>query len=365
MALREPEFTWDQTRPLIEVKHLVKEFTSAAGSAQVLKNINLEFQGGEFTSVIGRSGSGKSTLVNMLSGIDHPTSGEVIIGGTSLHHMDEGAMARWRGRMLGIVFQFFQLLPTLTLLENVLLPMDFCRRYEPAEREKRARYLLDLVGLSAFADKLPAAVAGGQQQCAAVARALANDAPIILADEPTGNLDSASAESVMRLFDDLASQGKTILMVTHDRELARRAKRTILISDGEVVSDAIAWAFPGLPDEVLLQLTRKATAERVTAGSPLQSPSGESPQDILLVKMGALEVRCAGDHADRLEGNLRVSTGQWVDLRWLMSRGPVTVQAWDEGDVEVVHIRGEDFDGLTTGYDVGSVAPRFSGSRRE
>jgi len=216
---------------------LEKIFKSAAGQAHVLRNINIEIQSGEFISIVGRSGSGKSTLVNMLTGIDHPTSGLVRIGETQLAGMPEGKMAQWRGRMIGIVFQFFQLLPTLTLLENVLLPMDFCNMYAPSEREERAMHLLERVNLADLADTLPGAVSGGQQQSAAVARALANDPPIIMADEPTGNLDSASADHVMGIFDQLVSQGKTILMVTHDRHLAKHAGRIIRIADGAIVND--------------------------------------------------------------------------------------------------------------------------------
>lgn len=236
-AYNVPDFQWAQNQPLIEISALEKIFKSAAGQAHVLRNINIEIQSGEFISIVGRSGSGKSTLVNMLTGIDHPTSGLVRIGETQLAGMPEGKMAQWRGRMIGIVFQFFQLLPTLTLLENVLLPMDFCNMYAPSEREERAMHLLERVNLADLADTLPGAVSGGQQQSAAVARALANDPPIIMADEPTGNLDSASADHVMGIFDQLVSQGKTILMVTHDRHLAKHAGRIIRIADGAIVND--------------------------------------------------------------------------------------------------------------------------------
>ncbi len=255
---RHPDFKWSDQKPLIEVDGLEKVFKTLAGPTRVLKNIHIEIASGEFVSIIGRSGSGKSTLINMLTGIDHPTSGKVRIGDTVLEVMPEGKMAEWRGKTLGIVFQFFQLLPTLTVLENVLLPMDFCRMYPPAERVARAEYLLSLVGLQDMAESLPGAISGGQQQCAAVARALANDPPILVADEPTGNLDSASAESVLSLFETLVQQGKTILMVTHDRNLAKRANRSILISDGEIVDELIARTFASLPDEKLLQLTLKS-----------------------------------------------------------------------------------------------------------
>ncbi len=191
---------------------------------------------------MGKSGSGKSTLANMITGIDHPTSGSVRINGTYVHNLDENKMSIWRGRNLGIVFQFFQLLPTLSLLENIMLPMDFCNMYAPLERERRAMDLLEMVGLESVADQQPAAVSGGQQQRAAIARALANDPPIIVADEPTGNLDSRAAESVFQIFINLAQQGKTILMVTHDKSLAQRTDRVLLLSDGELVDEWITQA---------------------------------------------------------------------------------------------------------------------------
>ncbi|HEX6304249.1 MAG TPA: ABC transporter ATP-binding protein [Anaerolineales bacterium] len=222
--------------PLIEMRDIVKVYKTGAGDFPALKNINVCFFESEFVSVVGKSGSGKSTLANMITGIDHPTCGSVRINGTLVHKLNESQMSVWRGRNLGIVFQFFQLLPMLSLLENVMLPMDFCNVYEPAEREKRAMDLLALVGVQDLADQLPAAVSGGQQQSAAVARALANDPPIIIADEPTGNLDSRSADSVFQIFIDLARQGKTILMVTHDQVLAQRTDRVLLLADGALVA---------------------------------------------------------------------------------------------------------------------------------
>lgn len=226
-----------ETKALIDLRAIEKEYHTEAGPFLALRGIDLHVQPGEFVSVVGKSGSGKSTLINMITGIDRPTAGEVIVRGTPIHHLSEGKMAEWRGRHMGIVFQFFQLLPTLTLLENVMLPMDFCQMYETTERPDRALALLEQVELASEAHKLPSAVSGGQQQRAAIARALANDPPIIVADEPTGNLDSNTAESVFHLFEELVSNGKTILMVTHDGELAARAKRTLTIADGELVGD--------------------------------------------------------------------------------------------------------------------------------
>ncbi len=221
---------------------MVKTYESPAGPFTALKGVDLRIAQGEFAAVIGKSGSGKSTLINMVAGIDRPTSGEVIVAGTPVHALSEGETARWRGRSLGIVFQFFQLLPTLTVVENVMLPMDFCGTFPAAEREPRARRLLERVALGAMAGKMPSELSGGQQQRVAIARALANDPPIIVADEPTGNLDSRTAAEVFQLFEELVAGGKTILMVTHDGDLAHRASRTVIVADGQVVNEYVASA---------------------------------------------------------------------------------------------------------------------------
>lgn len=224
--------------PLIEMKQVGKTYYSASGDYVALRNINLDFNRGEFVGVIGRSGSGKSTLVNMVTGIDRPSTGKVMFEGLDIHAMPESKQARWRGRNLGVVFQFFQLLPMLTLAENVLLPMDFCNMYNPAERPARALALLEMMGLANFAHKLPGSVSAGQQQSAAIARALANDPPLIVADEPTGNLDLKTADSVYNRFADLASKGRTIIMITHDPEIAGRLTRTVMLKDGALINPA-------------------------------------------------------------------------------------------------------------------------------
>jgi len=222
---------------LIQMRRITKIFKTPAGEFPALRGVDIDLAAGEFVSVVGRSGSGKSTLVNMITGIDRPTSGEVEIGGVQIHRLSESQMARWRGRNLGLVFQFYQLLPMLSLLENIVLPMDFCEMYAPAEREARAMELLKMVGLAEHAYKMPAAVSGGQQQCAAIARALANDPPILVADEPTGNLDTRAATEVFGIFQQLAAQGKTVIMVTHDSNLAQQASRTIRLADGLLVGE--------------------------------------------------------------------------------------------------------------------------------
>ena len=223
--------------PMIDLRGLTKVYETPAGPFPALRGIDLAIQPGEFISVVGKSGSGKSTLINMFTGIDHPTDGEIVVAGKRIRELDEGQIAQWRGRTMGIVFQFFQLLPTLTLAENVMLPMDLCDFGAAADRHDRALHLLEQVGLADDADKFPTTVSGGQQQRAAIARALANDPAIIVADEPTGNLDSQSAETIFALFESSAAAGKTIVMVTHDDELAARVPRTIVLADGLIVDE--------------------------------------------------------------------------------------------------------------------------------
>ena len=222
---------------LIELRDVVKEFKTGAGVFRALKGVSMNVDSHEFIAIIGKSGSGKSTLINMLTGIDRPTSGEVFVGDTAVHTLSEGQMAVWRGKNIGVIFQFFQLLPTLTVLENVMLPMDFCNMYAPRERKDKAMHLLELVDMAENAHKLPSATSGGQQQRAAIARSLANDPRILVADEPTGNLDSKTANAIFDLFNKLVADGKTILMVTHDSDLASRVTRAVMVADGEIVDE--------------------------------------------------------------------------------------------------------------------------------
>ena len=228
---------------LIQLTNVVKTFQTKAGPFTALHNIDLQIMPSEFIAIIGKSGSGKSTLINMLTGIDRPTSGEIYVDATPVHRLKENQLAQWRGKTIGIVFQFFQLLPALTLRENVMLPMDFCAMYSRSERPEKAMELLNAVQLAEQADKLPTAVSGGQQQRAAIARALANDPKLIVADEPTGNLDSKTAERVFAMFEELIRRGKTIVMVTHDEQLAQRASRIIEISDGQIVNSGTTKAY--------------------------------------------------------------------------------------------------------------------------
>ena len=228
---------------LLDLRAVVKDYVTDAGPFRALRSVDLQVDAGEFIAVVGKSGSGKSTLMNMMTGIDRATSGDVWVGGTHLNHLSEGRMALWRGRTAGVIFQFYQLLPTLTVIENVMLPMDFAGLWTPREREERAMALLEQVEMADQATKLPSSTSGGQQQRVAIARALANDPPIVVADEPTGNLDSATAEAVIRLFDQLVAAGKTIVMVTHDREIASHARRTVHMVDGNLLDGML----PGEP----------------------------------------------------------------------------------------------------------------------
>src|SRR5215207_7909458 len=229
------------TQPLIEMRNVVKVYATAAGEFSALKGVNMQVREGAFVGAVGRSGAGKSTLLNMLTGEDHLTSGEVTVNANgspvSIHKLKEDAIAYWRGHHLGVVFQSFQLLPMLTLAENIMLPMDLCGKFDPKQSRGRALELLRLVEIEGHADKFPSQISGGQQQRVAIARALANDPPILVADEPTGSLDSVTAEHIFELFEHLVTdQDKTILMVTHDQTLAPRFTRTLEIMDGQLKS---------------------------------------------------------------------------------------------------------------------------------
>jgi ABC-type lipoprotein export system ATPase subunit len=274
---------------LIDLRQVLKVYQSAAGPFTALKDVDLQVGSGEFVAVIGKSGSGKSTLINMITGIDRPTRGEVIVAGTPVHTLSEGKLAEWRGRHIGVIFQFFQLLPTLTVLENLMLPMDFCNTYNRRERKTRALALLERVDLVDQANKLPSALSGGQQQRVAIARALANDPPLLVADEPTGNLDSKTADSVFQLFEQLVSQGKTIVMVTHDRDLAQRVTRTVIIADGQIIEEYLARTFPGLSELQLVRVTRQVARQTFAPGETIIQ-AGAPPANFYMITDGEVEV---------------------------------------------------------------------------
>ena len=228
----------------VSIRGVGKVYRLPAGEFTALRGVDLDVGSGEFVTVVGRSGSGKTTLLNLLAGIDRPTTGELTIGGERIDTLHGSRLAAWRGKAIGLVFQFFQLLPTLTVAENVMLPMDFGNTRPRRERRSRALELLDEVGIAEQADKLPSGLSGGQQQRAAIARALANDPPLLLADEPTGNLDSATSDRVLEIFAELAGAGRTVVMVTHERDVSRYATRQVTLLDGQVVQDRPVIADP-------------------------------------------------------------------------------------------------------------------------
>jgi ABC-type lipoprotein export system ATPase subunit len=275
---------------LLDLQQVTKAYETPAGDFLALKDIDLQVNYGEFVAVIGKSGSGKTTLVNMITGIDKPTSGSVVIDGAPIHTFGEGSIAAWRGLNVGVVFQFFQLLPSLTNVENIMLPMDFCNTFgNNRRRRERALHLLDQVELLEHAFKKPTEISGGQQQRVAIARALANDPPIIVADEPTGNLDTQTATAIFRLFESLMEQGKTIFMVTHDKDLARKVTRTVILSDGEVIDEYLAAAFPSLSETQLIAATRQLKPQVYHAGDVIIE-EGEPPDKFYIVSQGAVEV---------------------------------------------------------------------------
>ena len=317
---------------VIKMSNIVKKFRTTVGDVTVLKGIDTAFFPGEFVGVIGKSGSGKSTLVNMLTGIDRPTSGEVQIGETFVHQLNESQMARWRGLNLGIVFQFYQLLPVLTLLENTMLPMDIAGKIPRAEREKRALSLLKMVGLEGVSEKMPAAVSGGQQQAAAVARAMANDPPFIIADEPTGNLDSHTAENIFEIFEGLVQRGKTIIMVTHDPNLAQRTSRTLLLCDGEVIHPAIAAALPWLTHGQMLRATHASQVKIYQPGEWVIE-AGQSVDKLFIISRGKVDVQ-----PERARKSIRLNPGKVIGQVSLLSNKPAPTGVTAGGDGQPVEL---------------------------
>ena len=332
--------------PLIDLENVVKRYETPAGSVDALKGVSLAVDGGEFVAVIGKSGSGKSTLANMITGIDRPTSGRVVIDGTVVNDLSEGATAEWRGRTVGVVFQFFQLLPTLSLLDNVVLPMEFCRMWTPRERRERAHELLTRVGLGERAGKQPAAVSGGEQQRAAIARALATDPPLLVADEPTGNLDTANAETVFDLFEELVAAGKTILMVTHDNDLAARATRTVVVADGSVVNEYVRQALAKLDLDRLGLAASRAQRVEVQPGAVIVR-EGDAADAFYIVTGGSVEVLLRHPSGQEIVVN-RLSRGDHFGEIALLRGGTrtATVRAAPDGTAELMVLDRDAFDEL-------------------
>jgi putative ABC transport system ATP-binding protein len=329
---------------MIDMHGIVKIFKNAAGEFTVLKGIDLTINRGEFVSIVGKSGSGKSTLLNMITGIDHPTSGKMIIGGTDIYTgVTESQRSRWRGRNLGIVFQFFQLLPMLTLVENVMLAMDFANMHDFDERPERAMELLKMVGLEKFANKLPALVSTGQQQLAAIARAMACDPPLLVADEPTGNLDTKSANAIIDLFEQLTQNGKTVVMVTHDPSLTSRTTRNIIIVDGELVDETVARCLPLLRHRHLLEFT-KLVEERIYPAGETIIARNTPVEQFFMIRKGEVEVVLQDPRNSEVVIS-RLKPGEFFGEIELMSGGLsiANVRAASEEQVELLVLHRGDF----------------------
>src|SRR6266487_5588461 len=350
---------------IIDLRDVHKYYKTAIGDYHALNSIDLQINAGEFVSIIGKSGSGKSTLLNMITGIDRPTSGEVYVNNMAVHELNENRMARWRGKNLGIVFQFFQLLPTISVIENIMLPMDFCRTYPMREREKRALELLDMVELGEHAYKLPTALSGGQQQRVAIARALANDPPVIIADEPTGNLDSKTADSVFELFENLVTQGKTIIIVTHDSGLAKRTHRTALIADGEIVNEYVAKAMPTLSREQLLLATHVAKEQHYEAGAMIFS-EGTNADAFYIVTKGTVEVVLPRANQSDVVA-VQLGPGKYFgEMEFFHEKKHrASIRASESGPVEVLAISYNQLNELLTQSDVTREALHQSADMHE
>ena len=329
--------------PLIALRQVTKVYQTAGGGYQALKGIDLGIERGEFVGIIGKSGSGKSTLINMITGIDRPSSGEVWVDGTPIHKLSENQMAGWRGKAVGIVFQFFQLLPTLSVIENVMLPMDFCNAYPARERKKRALELLTMVDMDEQAYKLPSALSGGQQQRVAIARSLANDPSLIIADEPTGNLNSKTADAMFQLFERLASEGKTVVMVTHDSTMARRVSRTVIIVDGEVVNEYVASALPALTPQQMLLASHKARPLSYQAGATVIQ-EGQPGEKFYIITKGCAEVLLKRPGGSDVIAS-RMEVGQTFGEISLLnnSHTVASVRAIPEAPLELLALDGQTF----------------------
>jgi ABC-type lipoprotein export system ATPase subunit len=351
--------------PIIRLRDVQKTFKSAAGDFQALKGVDMEIHAGEFVSIIGKSGSGKSTLLNMITGIDRPTTGEVLVNGSAIHEMSENQLAGWRGENMGIIFQFFQLLPSLSLAQNVILPMDLSGKYRPRERRERAEHLLEIVGLVEHKHKLPSMVSGGQQQRAAMARALANDPSIIIADEPTGNLDSKTAETIFGLFNDLVAQGKTVIIVTHDSSLAKQTHRTALIADGEIVNEYLAKAMPTLTHEQLLSATHKFKPRHYEAGAMILV-EGRNSDMLHIVSKGTVEIILPRPNQSDVIA-VELGPGKFFgEMEFFHDRrNKASVRACESCEVELLSISYDQLNELLSQSDVTREALHQAANRHE
>jgi len=335
--------------PVIQLRQVVKRFKTTAGEYIGLRGVDVEILAGQFVAIVGKSGSGKSTMLNMITGIDHPSSGEVLVNGVNIYKMSESERSLFRGHNLGIVFQFFQLLPMLTLLENTMLPMDYCNAFSLSERPQRAMELLKMVGLQEMAHKLPAAVSSGQQQAAAIARAMATDPPIIVADEPTGNLDSRSAEEIINLFNQLVLQGKTIILVTHDASITKRTTRTLIIEDGMIIDETVAQALPLLNHNQMLKVTNLLEHKEIPAGATIIH-KGEHIDYFFMIAQGEVEVVL--QPPKRTEVTLaRLREGEFFGEVELVHGGKsiASVRAFPDGPVKLAALHRKDFTDMLVG----------------
>jgi ABC-type lipoprotein export system ATPase subunit len=334
---------------LLQLRQVVKRYKTSSGDFLALRGVNVDIPTSEFVAIVGKSGSGKSTLLNMITGIDHPTTGEVLVNGVNIYNMTESERALWRGRTIGIVFQFFQLMPMLTLLENTMLPMDYCNVFPTAERYERAMQLLKMVSLQDQAHKLPAAVSNGQQQTAAIARALATDPPVIVADEPTGNLDSRSSEKIIDLFSELVQGGKTIILVTHDPSITKRTSRTLIISDGEIIDESVALALPTLNHAQMLSISHQLEHLEVPSGETILR-MGQPVDHFYIVVHGRVEIYLNG--SKRPEVSLgQLGAGEFFGEIEMLHGGDAiaNVRAAAGEQVELIALPHKDFTEMLVG----------------
>jgi len=323
----------NQSAPVLRLKQVTKIYDDSVQPLTALNNVSACFYPGEFVSIIGKSGCGKTTLVNMITGIDQITAGEVWYGDVNLHKLNQSQMASWRGRNIGIVYQFFQLLPNISLLDNILLPMDFCNIYQARLSPQRAMDLLDSVGLADHARKLPSAISGGQQQRVAIARALANDPPILIADEPTGSLDSLTAASIFDIFAQLAHQGKTVLVVTHDSALANRSTRTVLMSNGEIVNEYVAHTFPELSAEQMLKISNSLQHRTFQPGTTIIT-QGKVTDGFYILCKGRVEIVLKGTDGNEIVA-AHLAAPQYFGEIELLNGGQAIASVRAAGDREV------------------------------
>ncbi len=313
-------------QPILELRGVTKVYEDGVTPFTALNAIDAVIYPGEYVGVIGKSGAGKTTLVNMITGVDSLTSGQVLFQGMDTRQFSESQMSLWRGRNIGVVLQSFQLLPTLSLVDNILLSMDFCGTYDARRSYERALRLLEQVELQDHAYKKPSAISGGQQQRVAIARALANDPPLIIGDEPTGSLDSVTAETIYQIFDDLVKQGKTILIATHDTSLSQRAHRNLLLSNGELIHPAVAQALPLLSHEQMLEVTHLAQVRTFMPGEVLIH-QGEALQLIYIIDQGQVEIGLERPGAGPVQVD-RLGPGELPGMAAVLDGGIAPISAW-------------------------------------